>query len=190
MLSVIIPVYQAEQVLEKCIDSVLAQSFQDLEIILVDDGSTDRSGVICDNYAKQDSRIKVIHKKNAGVSAARNSGLSLASGEYIAFVDSDDYLEPNMYQSMMDKMLKYNCDVVMCDCIKDFSDYSEVYTHNIIADDFPNWNREPLHGIVAFLYDVSFDVYWSSPKYPTGQVDWLLLSIGIGGCFAHRTRWR
>lgn len=167
MLSVIIPVYQAEQVLEKCIDSVLAQSFQDLEIILVDDGSTDRSGVICDNYAKQDSRIKVIHKKNAGVSAARNSGLSLASGEYIAFVDSDDYLEPNMYQSMMDKMLKYNCDVVMCDCIKDFSDYSEVYTHNIRAG---YYSKEQLY--TEYYPHL---LIMENVEYPPTISNWLLL---------------
>ena len=97
MLSVIIPVYKVEQYLCRCIDSVLAQTYTDLEIILVDDGSPDGSGAICDEYAAKDSRIKVIHQKNAGVSAARNAGMDLASGEYLAFIDSDDFIEPEMF---------------------------------------------------------------------------------------------
>ena len=100
-LSIIIPVYNVKSFLPEAVESVLAQSFRDFELILVDDGATDGSGEICDRYAGEDSRIKVIHQKNAGVSAARNAGVSAAQGEYIGFTDSDDIIERDMYQRMM-----------------------------------------------------------------------------------------
>lgn len=93
LLSVIIPVFKAEKSLCKCIDSIIRQSYKNLEIILIDDGSPDNCPAICDDYARKDNRIKVIHKQNEGVSCARNTGLENASGEYIAFVDSDDYID-------------------------------------------------------------------------------------------------
>ena len=92
-VSIIIPVYQAEKYIKSCIDSILGQSFSDFELLLIDDGSTDQSGAICDNYAHMDKRIKVIHQKNAGVSAARNTGLEICCGEYITFVDADDSID-------------------------------------------------------------------------------------------------
>ena len=94
-ISIIVPVYKVEKYLNRCIDSILAQSFPDFELILVDDGSPDKSGKICDDYAAKDSRVKVIHKENAGVSAARNSGLAMSSGSYIMFCDSDDFVDKN-----------------------------------------------------------------------------------------------
>ena len=97
MLSVIIPVYNVEKYLGKCVDSVLAQDIADMEVILVDDGSPDNSGAICDEYAEKDARVKVIHKENEGLSSARNAGLDIARGKYITFVDSDDYVLPNTY---------------------------------------------------------------------------------------------
>lgn len=130
-ISVVVPVYKAEAVLNRCIDSILSQTYVNLELILVDDGSPDHSGMICDQYAESDSRVQVIHKRNAGVAAARNSGLEIATGEYCTFVDSDDYIEPTMYQSMMDIAVRYNCDVVMCDCVKEYEDKREIYTHDI-----------------------------------------------------------
>lgn len=99
-LSIIVPIYNVESYLEKCICSVIAQSYENLEIILVDDGATDSSGVICDKYAEIDSRIRVLHTCNGGVSEARNNGLKIAKGEYIAFVDSDDYLLDNNIYSI------------------------------------------------------------------------------------------
>lgn len=93
--SVIVPVYNAEQYLEKCLDSVLSQSFKRFELILVDDGSTDNSGIICDEYAARDNRIKISHQKNKGVSSARNNGLKIVSGEKVVFIDADDYLSPD-----------------------------------------------------------------------------------------------
>lgn len=131
MISVIIPVYQARPYLEKCVNSVINQSYVNLEILLLDDGSTDGSAEICDQLAKQDCRIKVIHKKNTGVADTRNLGISLAKGDYISFVDSDDYIDICMYQNMMEIAEEYGCDVVMCDCLKEFDDHSTEYTHNI-----------------------------------------------------------
>lgn len=98
-LSIIVPVYNVEEYLPKCIDSILVQTFTDFELILIDDGSPDRCGEICDEYAAKDSRIVVIHQKNQGVSAARNAGLDIAKGTYIGFVDSDDWIEPELYQT-------------------------------------------------------------------------------------------
>ena len=90
--SVILPIYKVEKYLAECVDSILKQSFSDYEIILVDDGSPDTSGAICDEYAKKDARVRVIHKKNGGLSDARNAGFEIACGEYVVFIDSDDYV--------------------------------------------------------------------------------------------------
>ena len=117
-ISVIVPVYKAEKFLSNCIKSILNQTYHDLEVILVDDGSPDSSGQICEEYAKKDNRIKVIHQKNAGVAAARNVGLDLATGDYITFVDSDDYIRPQMYEKMLKCAQNNHCDLVMCDCMK------------------------------------------------------------------------
>ena len=96
-ISVIVPVYKVEPYLRKCLDSIINQTYRNLQIILVDDGSPDNCGAICDEYASKDSRIEVIHEENGGVSAARNAGLKLAAGDYIGWVDSDDWIEPDMY---------------------------------------------------------------------------------------------
>ena len=112
LISIIVPVYNVEPYLKRCLDSIINQTYTNIEIILIDDGSTDNSGSICDDYSKQDKRIKVIHKKNSGPSAARNSGLKMSSGEYIGFVDSDDYIETNYLERMMTYNKNYN--VVMC----------------------------------------------------------------------------
>ena len=130
-ISVIIPVYNAEKYLKRCVDSVREQTYGNLEIILVDDGSPDGCPQMCDTFAAEDDRIKVIHKENAGVAAARNTGLAAAGGEYLTFVDSDDYIDPVMYAEMMKQAERGSCDLVMCDCIKEFPDHSELYTHDI-----------------------------------------------------------
>ncbi len=114
-ISIIIPVYNCEKYIEKCIDSVICQSFKDLEIILVDDGSSDKSGEICDEYLKKDSRVKAIYIKNQGPSVARNAGLDIAKGEYIGFIDSDDYIEKNMFEILYNNLLKYDCDISVCE---------------------------------------------------------------------------
>lgn len=111
-ISVIVPVYNVEEYLPRCVDSILAQTYENLEVILVDDGSPDGSGAICDEYAAGDSRIRVIHKENGGLSSARNAGIDAAAGEYLAFVDSDDWIEPEMYGHMLGLMKKYNAKLV------------------------------------------------------------------------------
>ena len=118
LISVIIPVYNVEQYLRQCIDSVINQTYKNLEIILVDDGSTDNSGKICDEYALKDKRIKTIHKKNGGVSSARNIGLDIAKGDYIGFVDSDDYIERDMYELLLNTMLKQKSQLAVCNWFK------------------------------------------------------------------------
>ena len=115
LLSVIVPVYRVETYLPKCLDSLVGQTYADLEIILVDDGSPDRSGAICDEYAARDSRIVVIHQENRGLSGARNAGLDRATGEFVAFVDSDDYLERSMYENLMVAAMERNADIVIGD---------------------------------------------------------------------------
>lgn len=104
LLSVIIPVYNVEEYLVKCVDSILGQTYQNLEVILVNDGSTDTSGSICDAFVQKDSRVRVIHKENGGLSSARNAGLDAAKGEYISFIDSDDWIEPNAYAHLLGLM--------------------------------------------------------------------------------------
>lgn len=111
-ISVIVPVYNVEKYLNRCVDSILAQTFADFELILVDDGSPDQSGAICDEYTEKDSRIKVVHKGNGGASSARNTGLDIARGQYIVFVDSDDWVQREMLYSMIRLMEVYNADIV------------------------------------------------------------------------------
>lgn len=113
MISVIIPVYNVEPYLRKCLDSVICQTYRNLDIIVVDDGSTDDSGQICDEYQNMDDRIRVFHKKNEGLSSARNLGLQYVKGEYIGFVDSDDFIDEDMYESMLHEM-KEDVDIVIC----------------------------------------------------------------------------
>lgn len=113
-ISVIVPVYCVEKYLDRCVNSILKQTFLDIEIILVDDGSPDNCGKICDDYAKQDSRIRVIHKENEGLGFARNSGLDIALGDYISFIDSDDYIELNMYETMVNRIHETGADTCLC----------------------------------------------------------------------------
>lgn len=117
-LSVIVPVYKVEQYICQCIESIINQSYSNLEIILVDDGSPDNCGKICDQYAKMDNRIRVIHQSNMGLSAARNAGLDAATGYYIAFVDSDDFISVNMYENMISELEKNNIDIISCNSFR------------------------------------------------------------------------
>lgn len=121
-ISIIIPIYKIpEEFLRKCIDSVINQSFKDIEIILVDDESPDKCGEICDEYANIDSRIKVIHQKNQGVSVARNTGIELASGEWISFVDADDWIEEDYVKTFYNMSLSNKNDILMCDCYVNYT---------------------------------------------------------------------
>lgn len=119
-ISVIVPVYNAERWLRRCIDSILAQTFTDFELLLIDDGSTDGSGLICDEYAKRDPRVRVFHKPNGGVSSARRIGLENAGGQWIGFVDADDYIDSDTIESMFE-CIKPDCDII-------------VFEHNLNAE--------------------------------------------------------
>ena len=122
-VSIIVPIYNSEKYMNKCIESILNQTLTEIEIILVNDGSTDNSGKIIDNYAKKDNRIKVIHQQNSGPSVARNKGISTAKGKYIGFVDSDDYIESTMYEELYNNANSKNIEVAMCS-------YNEKHLYN------------------------------------------------------------
>ncbi len=143
MLSVVVPVYNVEKYLERCVDSIINQIYTNLEIILVDDGSKDLSGVICDKYLEKDARIKVIHKENGGLVSARKAGVKVAKGAYITHVDSDDWIEHNMYNEMMELMVANDADIITSGVYRDYGKYvvtevdnfSEgVYTKEEIVD--------------------------------------------------------
>lgn len=166
-ISIIVPVYQAEKYISKCIESIINQTYKNLEIILIDDGSTDSSGKICDRYGERDQRIVVVHNPNKGVSAARNCGLDMATGDYITFVDSDDYIDLQMYSEMMKVVGKYSCDVVMCDCIKEFKGKSEKYTH-AIREGF--YDKEQLKQEYYSQLLITLNI-----EYPAAISNWLCL---------------
>lgn len=113
-ISIIVPVYKVENYLERCVNSLLAQTWHDIEIILVDDGSPDNSGAICDEFAEKDPRVKVVHKENGGLSSARNAGLAIATGNYIGFVDSDDYVLPEMYEKLHLALTESDAEISIC----------------------------------------------------------------------------
>lgn len=118
LISIIVPVYNAEKYLKNCVESIIRQTITDLEIILIDDGSKDLSSQICDELAKEDKRVKVIHQENMGVSAVRNVGLDIAKGQYIGFVDSDDYIDEDMFEYLLKIMKENNCEISCCNFSK------------------------------------------------------------------------
>lgn len=137
LISIIVPVYKVEKYLDLCISSIVSQTYKNLEIILVDDGSPDNCPEICDEWVGKDCRVKVIHKENGGVSSARNAGLDIAAGEYIGFVDSDDYIEPDMYEILYNNILSYNADMCSCNfnCIdKEHNIYNLMKYKNKVID--------------------------------------------------------
>ncbi|MDV4363177.1 glycosyltransferase [Enterococcus faecium] len=121
-ISIIVPVYKVEKYLRKCVDSILAQTFTDFEVILVDDGSPDNSGKICDEYAEKDNRVRVIHKENGGLSSARNAGIDVARGKYLGFVDSDDYIDEDMYEILYENLKIHDADISSVELIPFYGD--------------------------------------------------------------------
>lgn len=114
LVSIIVPIYNVEEYLNCCVESIVNQTYSNLEIILVDDGSPDNCPKICDEWAEKDNRIKVVHKENGGLSDARNAGLEVATGEIVSFIDSDDWIEPNMFETMLNRMIEDDSDIVSC----------------------------------------------------------------------------
>lgn len=138
LISMIVPVYQAKKYLPSCINAVLQQTYSCWELILVDDGSSDGSALICDDYADRDARIRVVHQRNQGVSAARNQGIAMAKGAYIAFLDADDLIEPDYLEVLYRDAISQNADLVCCNAWEDFqgvrSDYKCVQLNRIVED--------------------------------------------------------
>ena len=152
-ISVIVPVYQVEAYLPQCIDSILAQTFRDFELILVDDGSQDRSGAICDEYAGRDERVRVLHKENGGLSDARNAGLEQANGDYFLFVDSDDFIAPMMLERLYAGAQREGADLAICNFrytfdTKEKKDFSTAMTAEILrgTEIFYNRKNDRSHG--------------------------------------------
>ena len=153
LFSIIVPVYNVEKYLDKCLASILEQTYNDFECIIIDDGSPDNSNIIIDKYVKLDQRFKVIHQKNMGLSAARNAGLDIAKGDYIVFVDSDDYIANDYLEKFAAKIASTNAEIVVCGLTEVFKDYeksivfedesTEVIKQNILADVWPSyaWNK-------------------------------------------------
>lgn len=133
-ISIIVPVYNVEHELSRCVDSILNQSYSNIEVILVDDGSTDRCPSICDAFVMKDRRVRVIHKPNGGLSSARNAGLREASGEWILYVDSDDYILNDSCERLIAVGAKYDCDIVSADAIREFNGGREYMVHGSLAD--------------------------------------------------------
>lgn len=164
MISIIVPVYGVERFLSKCIESLMNQTYKDIEIILVEDGSPDGCAEICDSYAKKDKRIIVVHQVNQGVSAARNSGLEFAKGEYIAFVDPDDWVSKDMYKNMLETLQQENADMAICGY--DYYDEDgnvdesrrylikelEVLTQKTVLDRFGDMPPSIRHGVCNKLF--------------------------------------
>jgi len=119
-ISIIVPIYNVKKYIQQCVESLINQTYKNLEIILIDDGSTDGCGELCDEFGKKDQRIHVIHKQNGGLSDARNKGIDVASGDYIGFVDSDDWISHNMYEKMLSSLKSVNADIAVCGWVEEF----------------------------------------------------------------------
>jgi len=154
-LSIIVPVYNAEKYLRKCIDSILAQTFTNFECIIVDDGSTDSSSDICEHYSQADTRIIVVHQENSGVSAARNKGIEIARGKFIGIVDSDDYIQINMYENLIAATNEVNIDVVCCGYTENIKPYT------ISNEDFIFSNSKAIEIIHYLEMRQAFGMVWN-----------------------------
>ncbi|WP_294147965.1 glycosyltransferase [uncultured Selenomonas sp.] len=149
VISVVVPVYNTASYLRQCLASIASQTYRDLEIICIDDGSTDGSGEICDAFAEQDARFVVRHQANAGESAARNAGMALARGEYLAFVDCDDWLAPEMYEKLLHHMQQTQVDIVGCSYVKEFEDGTSRRIENAAPTKAGIWQQ---HDLLTYVY--------------------------------------
>ena len=156
LISVVVPVYNVENYVKECLDSILVQSYSNLQIIIVNDGSTDQSGIICEEYAKKDSRVEYVYQKNKGLSAARNKGISCAKGEFICFVDSDDYVHKKYVECLYYGMINNNADMSMCGYIRD-GFFVEKKDNNIKCNIYDG--KEMMRNFYSF--DVLLNVAWN-----------------------------
>ena len=156
MVSIIVPIYKVEDYIKECIDSILAQTYPDFELILVDDGSPDNCGSICDEYAKDDDRIKVVHKQNGGLTSARNAGLKVSKGEWIMHVDGDDWIEPDMLENLVMTAEKNNAEIVFGDFNK-YGPYAGV-------KQLPSWNDNKFESMSNYIAYMMTTIWGSIAK--------------------------
>lgn len=175
LVSIIVPVYNVEQYLDKCIESLVTQSYINLEIILVNDGSKDTSGEICDLWAKKDKRIKVIHKKNGGLSDARNRGLDIVTGDIISFIDSDDYISKYFYEKLINIMEQTDSDIVECQ-FKKFNENERVNYLNKKNIEFISFNTEEAIKNLILNCELSTTVW--NKIYKTSVIKKLKFRVG------------
>lgn len=163
MISIIVPIYKVEKYIKKCVDSILSQTYRELEVILVDDGSPDRCPALCDEYTKKDRRVKVIHKENGGLVSARKAGVSAATGDYIGFVDGDDWIEPDMYMEIAEAIEKFVPDMVVTEFYSEFSTHTDV-SDQIFENEF--YNKEKLITDIypRMLFDGKFYRFGINPN--------------------------
>lgn len=173
-ISVIVPIYNVENYIKRCVESILKQTYKNIELILVDDGSTDNSGTICDEFSKKDKRIQVVHKNNGGVSEARNAGLEKVSGEYIMFVDSDDWIDPFMMEKMYRTLKKYDTELVVCEPIYAYETHTN--TPELSGESFLLDSKEALKLLVEdrrFRSVLWNKLYarrlWQDIRFPKGK---------------------
>jgi len=176
LISIIVPIYKVEKYLNRCIKSILNQTYKNIEIILVDDGSPDNCGKICDRYANEDKRIKVIHKKNGGLSDARNAGLEICTGEYISFIDSDDWVEKNYIEVLYNLIKLKNSDIAICNYIeifdekiKSLTEIEEIYTYSNIDSLYQLMGKNGVNFTVAWgkLYKKTL---FENIRFPVGKI--------------------
>ena len=151
LISIIVPVYKVEKYLRRCVDSILSQTYQNIEVLLIDDGSPDSSGDICDKYSEKDPRVRVFHKENGGVSSARNMALDIARGEYVSFIDSDDFIQNNTFEVLIKELLNNSADAIRFAYYITYSDDKNAFPAEVSNDIRVIDNRE------QFLNDLHYD---------------------------------
>lgn len=163
LISVIVPIYNVEKYLDRCVGSIINQTYKNLEIILVDDGSPDNCPKMCDDYAKKDSRIKVVHKENGGLSDARNAGMKFATGEYVSFIDSDDYISLDFYKTLLQAIIDNDSDIVECSVVK----FYENEKFDEYSDDLKVTNYDTLDGLEGLINENPFKQHVWNKLYKT-----------------------
>lgn len=173
LISIVVPIYKVEKYLNRCIDSILNQTINNFELILVNDGSTDGCGKICDEYSRKDNRIKVIHKENGGLSDARNTGIKAAKGKYIGFIDSDDYIEADMYEILYNDIQSNNADISVCGY---YTDYLNANIRNYINNEKFILNKEEALGMIDKISPGAWNKLYKREifediEYPVGKLN-------------------
>ena len=199
IISVVVPIYNVEPYLSTCIESIVNQTYNNLEIILVDDGSPDNCPQICDQWAGKDKRIVVIHKKNGGLSDARNAGINIAKGQYISFIDSDDYIEPTLYEKMLQAIINTGAEIACCGRYVIDNDKQVLRTCHVMNGinkfDVESALREMLYAncIEEAAWDKLYKIdLFDNIRYPVGEIneDIVTTPLLFDKCSKNSTCWR